>query len=193
MVSANLPTSPRRSTLLNQRFARCVEMGRRKQELSHDIKSRLYVVHVSQSSIPEGSGLRVAPVGVEHTIRLQTPGNSFSGAMEVLDFISSVGMLSNISVGQVTLLRGPVSQLKLSLPHGFAFNTLNQLRLGYGRANETSVTPQTRHVSGPESDGCWADADKLCLFHVSLRRVGFDRLVWFRGGLVSSSSSRRQI
>ncbi|CAM9857847.1 unnamed protein product, partial [Sphacelaria rigidula] len=71
------------------------------EDLPDDVKKRLYVVHVSESSIPKGSGLMVAPTGVEHTIRLDTPPNEYAEAMEVLDLIGSVGMLSDLSITQV--------------------------------------------------------------------------------------------
>ncbi|CAM9427889.1 unnamed protein product, partial [Scytosiphon promiscuus] len=74
------------------------------QELPDDVKKRLYVVHVSESSIPKGSGLKVAPVGVESTIRLETAENPHRGTINLLELICSVGVLSDISVAQARSL-----------------------------------------------------------------------------------------
>lgn len=38
------------------------------EKLSDDVKERLYLVHVAESSVPEDSGLKVAGEGVENTI-----------------------------------------------------------------------------------------------------------------------------
>lgn len=73
----------------------------RPKDLPDDVKKRLYVVHVSESSIPKDSGLTVAPAGVENTVRLETPANAHKDAIAVLELICSVGMLSGISVAQV--------------------------------------------------------------------------------------------
>eukprot|EP00903_Cladosiphon_okamuranus_P020559 g18871.t1 len=74
------------------------------KELPDDVKKRLYVVHVSESSIPKGSGLQVAPAGVENTIRLETEVNPHSEAIALLELICSVGILKDISVEQARSL-----------------------------------------------------------------------------------------
>ena len=58
---------------------------------------------MSESSVPKGSGLVVAPAGVENTIRLEMAANTHMDAIAVLELICSVGMLSGISVAQVRL------------------------------------------------------------------------------------------
>lgn len=58
-------------------------------------------MHVSESSIPEGSGLRVAPAGVENTIRLHMEVSPHAKAIALLELICSVGILRDISVDQV--------------------------------------------------------------------------------------------
>ncbi|CAM9235928.1 unnamed protein product, partial [Hapterophycus canaliculatus] len=73
-------------------------------ELPDDVKKRLYVVHVSESSIPKGSGLQVAPVGIENTIRLDTVANPHRETINLLELICSVGVLSDISVAQARSL-----------------------------------------------------------------------------------------
>jgi hypothetical protein len=55
--------------------------------LPDDVKERLHVVHVSASSIPEGSNLKVAQTGVENTIVLDVDVPEFSEAISVLNLI----------------------------------------------------------------------------------------------------------
>lgn len=74
-----------------------------RQGLADDLKKRVFVVHVSESSIPKDSGLKVAPAGVENTMRLDTIANIHEEALDALDLICSVGILSGVSVGQVCL------------------------------------------------------------------------------------------
>lgn len=74
------------------------------QGLDDDLKKRVYVVHVSESSIPKDSGLKVAPAGVENTMRLDTIANIHEEALDALDLICSVGILSGVTVAQVCLL-----------------------------------------------------------------------------------------
>ncbi|CAM9313761.1 unnamed protein product, partial [Ectocarpus sp. 12 AP-2014] len=69
--------------------------------LADDLKKRVFVVHVSESSIPKGSGLKVAPAGVQNTMRLDTVANIHEEALDSLDLICSVGILSGVSVAQV--------------------------------------------------------------------------------------------
>lgn len=59
-------------------------------------------MHVSESSVPKGSGLKVAPVGIENTIRLHTAENPHRETINLLELICSVGVLSDISVAQVS-------------------------------------------------------------------------------------------
>ncbi|GBG25706.1 cGMP-dependent 3',5'-cGMP phosphodiesterase A [Hondaea fermentalgiana] len=67
--------------------------------LPDDVKKRLYVVHVSLDKIPEGSGLRAAIPGVEHTISLDgVEEPPHSRALEILDLVSSIPLFSHLTV-----------------------------------------------------------------------------------------------
>eukprot|EP00752_Nemacystus_decipiens_P003821 g3515.t1 len=92
------------------------------QGLPDDVKKRLYVVHVSESSIPKGSGLQVAPAGVENTIRLPTKVNPHAETIALLELICSVGVLRDISVAQARSL------LEVGTAARFEANTSIQLR-----------------------------------------------------------------
>eukprot|EP00636_Phaeomonas_parva_P006036 CAMPEP_0118873072 /NCGR_PEP_ID=MMETSP1163-20130328/15022_1 /TAXON_ID=124430 /ORGANISM="Phaeomonas parva, Strain CCMP2877" /LENGTH=776 /DNA_ID=CAMNT_0006808325 /DNA_START=219 /DNA_END=2549 /DNA_ORIENTATION=+ len=67
--------------------------------LPDDVKERLYVVHVGAKSIPEGSGLKPAPVGVENTINIVTNLSEFSRALEIMEILGSVDIFESLSVG----------------------------------------------------------------------------------------------
>ncbi|KAG5189641.1 hypothetical protein JKP88DRAFT_197392 [Tribonema minus] len=74
-------------------------------ELPEDVKKRLYVVHVTPSSIPPDSGLRVAPLGVQNTvaIRVEAPPQQHhiaGSAVDALDLIGSVGIFGHCSLTQ---------------------------------------------------------------------------------------------
>mmetsp|Transcript_20151 Transcript_20151/g.29778 ORF Transcript_20151/g.29778 Transcript_20151/m.29778 type:complete len:921 (-) Transcript_20151:256-3018(-) len=73
-------------------------------ELPDDIKKKLYVVHVSPSSIPADSGLKIAPLGVESTVVLDIeapPTKHISdSAVDALDLIGSVGIFGHCSLTQ---------------------------------------------------------------------------------------------
>ncbi|CAM9203061.1 unnamed protein product [Chrysoparadoxa australica] len=73
------------------------------EQLPQEVKDKLYVVHVNASSIPKGSGLRVAPVGVEGTITLDVPSNDATSqsVVNLLDIMQNVPMFSMLSIRQV--------------------------------------------------------------------------------------------
>ncbi|CBJ32522.1 conserved unknown protein [Ectocarpus siliculosus] len=80
--------------------------------LADDLKKRVFVVHVSESSIPKDSGLKVAPAGVKNTMRLDTIANIHEEALDVLDLICSVGILSGVSVAQARSLLEVARQVR---------------------------------------------------------------------------------
>ncbi|CAM9375028.1 unnamed protein product, partial [Ectocarpus fasciculatus] len=88
--------------------------------LADDLKKRVYVVHVSESSIPKDSGLKVAPAGVENTMRLDTIANIHEEALDALDLICSVGILSGVTVAQARSL------LEVARPVTFEANAIIQ-------------------------------------------------------------------
>ncbi|CAB1116732.1 unnamed protein product [Ectocarpus sp. CCAP 1310/34] len=82
------------------------------QGLADDLKKRVFVVHVSESSIPKDSGLKVPPAGVENTMRLDTIANIHEEALDSLDLICSVGILSGVSVAQARSLLEVARQVR---------------------------------------------------------------------------------
>jgi CRP-like cAMP-binding protein/phosphoribosyl 1,2-cyclic phosphodiesterase len=66
-------------------------------ELSDDIKSRMYLVHTTQSAIPEGSGLRLAPLGLENTLQLEAARPPHRNAIEWIRAMRSVDHFQGMS------------------------------------------------------------------------------------------------
>lgn len=65
--------------------------------LPEEVKSRLYVVHTTQAAIPEGSGLRLAPLGLENTLRLDTEPQPHSEAVEWIRAMRAVDHFQDMS------------------------------------------------------------------------------------------------
>lgn len=63
-------------------------------------KSRLLLVHVSARSLPDNSGLKIAPTGLEHTVDLKAPALPVDTALEVLDAMARVAVLSDLPVAR---------------------------------------------------------------------------------------------
>ncbi|MBF0470786.1 MAG: cyclic nucleotide-binding domain-containing protein [Gammaproteobacteria bacterium] len=67
-------------------------------ELPLEVRQKMYLVHVSASSIPEGSGLRVAPTGLANTVRLDVGELPHSEAIELLDLLSTIELLRHLDL-----------------------------------------------------------------------------------------------
>jgi CRP-like cAMP-binding protein len=63
-------------------------------------KSRLLLVHVSARSLPENSGLRIAPTGLEQTVDLKAPQLPVDTALEVLDAMARNAVLCDLPVSR---------------------------------------------------------------------------------------------
>jgi CRP-like cAMP-binding protein len=63
-------------------------------------KSRLMLVHVSARTLPENSGLQVAPTGLENTVDLKAPQLPVDTALEVLDAMARVTVLADLPVAR---------------------------------------------------------------------------------------------
>jgi phosphoribosyl 1,2-cyclic phosphodiesterase len=59
-------------------------------------KSRLLLVHVSRRTLPENSGLRIAPTGLENTVDLKAPRLPVEKALVVLDAMAKVDILAEL-------------------------------------------------------------------------------------------------
>ena len=69
--------------------------------LDQTIKDRLYIVHTTQSAIPDGSGLRLAPLGLENTLQLTKAKASHRDAVEWVRAMRSVDHFQNMSAEKV--------------------------------------------------------------------------------------------
>ncbi|MHB2015453.1 MAG: cyclic nucleotide-binding domain-containing protein [Candidatus Xenobia bacterium] len=68
--------------------------------LEDAIKQRLYLLHVSERSLPEDSGLRVAPTGLDNTIDLGAEPEPADPAVETLDFLSRIDIFEELPLGR---------------------------------------------------------------------------------------------
>jgi hypothetical protein len=69
--------------------------------LDDAIKDKLYLVHVSAGSLPAGSGLRVAPTGLENTIDLGAPAGAPDDLIQALDALSHTDILRDLPARRV--------------------------------------------------------------------------------------------
>eukprot|EP01094_Clydonella_sp_ATCC50884_P022093 TRINITY_DN5002_c0_g1_i2.p1 TRINITY_DN5002_c0_g1~~TRINITY_DN5002_c0_g1_i2.p1 ORF type:complete len:488 (+),score=212.94 TRINITY_DN5002_c0_g1_i2:1171-2634(+) len=69
--------------------------------LPDHVKERLYLIHTSTSSVPEGAGLKVAEEGVEHSITLEpVQAPTFGDAIELLAVLEQIDLFQNFSLTQ---------------------------------------------------------------------------------------------
>lgn len=68
--------------------------------LPDEVKSRMYLTHVSAGAIPDDSGLRLASPGPEHTVRLDVPTPQKSLASKILDVISHIDLFAEMGLGK---------------------------------------------------------------------------------------------
>ncbi|MCA9790396.1 MAG: cyclic nucleotide-binding domain-containing protein [Candidatus Eremiobacteraeota bacterium] len=67
-------------------------------ELPDVVKKRLYVTHVSPSSVPPETGLRVAPTGLENTIKLFVDPPDVSLAHQMLDVLVHTDLFRSLPI-----------------------------------------------------------------------------------------------
>lgn len=65
-------------------------------DLPADVKNRTFLVHVSESAIPENSGLRIADPGTANTFEIDVPTPKKSLAYKILDVVTSLDLFSNM-------------------------------------------------------------------------------------------------
>ncbi|MBI3890507.1 MAG: cyclic nucleotide-binding domain-containing protein [Candidatus Wallbacteria bacterium] len=68
--------------------------------LSEEVKARTLLVHVAEKSIPPGSNLKIAPTGLESTKDLGEQPLAFQEAVQMLDAMSRVEILAELSVSR---------------------------------------------------------------------------------------------
>ncbi len=68
--------------------------------LPETVKKRLYLVHIAAKDLPEGTGLKVAPVGVENTLRIEVDPPRQAEAIELLDVFVGIDLFRGFSLGR---------------------------------------------------------------------------------------------
>lgn len=67
---------------------------------SDEVKSRMYLTHVSASAIPADSGLRLAAPGPAHTMTIEVPTPEKSLASKILDVLSHIDLFAEMGLGK---------------------------------------------------------------------------------------------
>jgi CRP-like cAMP-binding protein len=65
-------------------------------DLPPDVKARTFLVHVSESAIPEDSGLRIAEPGTANTFEIDVPTPQKSLAYKILDVVTNIDLFSDM-------------------------------------------------------------------------------------------------
>lgn len=68
--------------------------------LPAEVKERLYLVHISETAIPEGSGLRLAPTGAGDSLSIEVAEDESSLAQRSLDLLAHVDLFRQLQVGK---------------------------------------------------------------------------------------------
>jgi CRP-like cAMP-binding protein/phosphoribosyl 1,2-cyclic phosphodiesterase len=68
--------------------------------LPEGVKERLYLVHIAAKDLPEGTGLKVAPVGVENTLRIDVDPPRQAEAIGLLDVFVGIDLFRGFSLGR---------------------------------------------------------------------------------------------
>lgn len=64
-------------------------------ELEPEIKSKIFLVHMSRHLLPKDSGLRIAPTGLENTIVIDVKPPAYNDAVEILDVLTHIDLFDN--------------------------------------------------------------------------------------------------
>lgn len=62
------------------------------------VKERLYLLHIAAKDLPEGKGLKVAPAGVENTLRIEVEPPEHADAIELLDVFAAIDLFRDFSL-----------------------------------------------------------------------------------------------
>ncbi len=69
-------------------------------KLPPDVKRRLYCLHIAEKDLPPDQGLRVAPAGVEHTIRIPVDPPRHAEAIALLDVFVGIDLFRGFSLAR---------------------------------------------------------------------------------------------
>lgn len=70
------------------------------KELVKELKDRLYLVHISEKSLPKDSGLRIAKEGVENSLFIDVFPHQFAEAIDILKLVEGIDMFRGLRLGQ---------------------------------------------------------------------------------------------
>ncbi|KAN0037459.1 hypothetical protein ACTFIV_002807 [Dictyostelium citrinum] len=82
--------------------------------LPDEVKNRLYLVHISEHTLPAGSGLKIAKEGVAHTLSLDVMKSSHSEAVDILKLVESVDIFRSIPLTQACEILQTATKRKYS-------------------------------------------------------------------------------
>lgn len=82
-------------------------------QLPGEVKERLFLVHISDSAIPEGSGLRLAPTGATNSLSIPVPETDMSLAQRSLDLLAHIDLFRQLYVDKAAEF------LRFAKYHGF--------------------------------------------------------------------------
>lgn len=69
--------------------------------LPEKVRQRIYLVHVTQSSIPDDSGLRIAPTGLSNTLTLVDHILPHEDAIEIIDVLAQISLFQDLPVNKI--------------------------------------------------------------------------------------------
>lgn len=68
--------------------------------LPDEVKARLRLLHIAEKDLPAGKGLRLAPAGVEHTIRIPVDPPRHADAIALLDVFVGIDLFRGFSLAR---------------------------------------------------------------------------------------------
>jgi CRP-like cAMP-binding protein len=68
--------------------------------LPDEAKERLYLVHIAARDLPADSGLKAAPVGLDHTIRIDVDRPAHAEAIDVLNAFCAADLFDDLPLGR---------------------------------------------------------------------------------------------
>ena len=68
--------------------------------LPDEVKRRLFLVHIAQKDVPEGVGLKTAPIGLDQTIRIDVEPSAHAEAIDLLNAICAVDIFSEFPLAR---------------------------------------------------------------------------------------------
>jgi hypothetical protein len=81
--------------------------------LPNHIKEKMFLVHTSAKDIPPDSGLKMAKVGIEATLKSDVPEDQNSYVLKTLDIISSIDLFEKSNIKNVRDLMDSSTEMKM--------------------------------------------------------------------------------